>query len=177
MNIYNVLVMTADFNIRNSSWNLLFSFHSSHSDLLSDIADSLDLLLSNPTNQVPTGYSDNTNDANSVIDLMFLRPNFSEIDNHTIHPKLQYSLDHASLTADISIIKKFVLNKWYAIIKNSKEEDKFIIELIDAIKKINTEWLMNKESLKLAVQEFANKSDIIWYEHLKYVNITKHSKA
>jgi len=36
---------------------------------------------------------------------------------------------------------------------------------------------MNKESLKLAVQEFANKSDIIWYKHLKYVNITKHSKA
>jgi len=69
--------------------------------LLSDIADSLDLLLSNPTNQVPTGYSDNTNDANSVIDLMFLRPNFSEINNHTICPKLQYSLDHAPLTVDI----------------------------------------------------------------------------
>jgi len=80
---------------------LLFSFYSSHSDLLSDIADSLDLLLSNPTIQVPTGYSDNTNDTNSVINFMFLRPNFLEIDNYTIHPKLQYSLDHAPLTVDI----------------------------------------------------------------------------
>jgi len=47
------------------------------------------------------------------------------------------------------------------IIKNSKEENKFIFELIKAIKKIDTRNLMNKNLLELAVQEFANKSDII----------------
>jgi len=84
-------------------------------------------------------------------------------------------LDHALLTVDIFIIEEFVLDEWHTIIKNSKEKDKFITELIDAIKKIK--WLINKESLKLAVQEFTNKSDVICYKHLKYINITKHSKA
>jgi len=31
--------------------------------------------------------------------------------------------------------------------------------------------------LELAVQEFANKSDIIWYKFSKCINITKHSKT
>jgi len=174
-NICNVLVITGNFNIRDSSWDPLFYFHLIHSDLLSDIANSLDLLLSNSTNQVPTRYLDNVNDTNSIIDLMFLRPNYSEIDNHTIHPKLQYSSDHTLLTVNISIIKKFVTDKQYTIIKNSKEKDKFIAELIEAIKKINTKQLIDKDSLELTVQEFANK--VIWYKHLKCINITKHSKA
>ena len=103
--------MTGDFKIRDSSWDLLFPFHLSYNNLLSNIADSLNLLLSNPTIQVSTRYLDNTNDINSVIDSMFLRPNFSEIDNYTIYSKLQYSLDHALLTVDIFIIEEFVLDK------------------------------------------------------------------
>jgi len=110
-NICNILVMTGDFKIRDSSWDLLFPFHLSYNNLLSNIADSLNLLLSNPTIQVPTRYLDNTNDINSVIDLMFLRPNSSEIDNYTIYSKLQYSLDHTLLTVDIFIIEGFVLDK------------------------------------------------------------------
>ena len=82
-NICNVLVIISDFNIRDSSWGSLFSFHLIHSDLLTGIANSLDLSLSNPTNQVSTRYLDNAHDANSVIDLMFLRPNLLEINNHT----------------------------------------------------------------------------------------------
>jgi len=58
-NIHNILVMAGNFNIKNSSWDSLFSFHSIHSDLLNDIVNSLALILSNPTNQVPTRYSDN----------------------------------------------------------------------------------------------------------------------
>ena len=87
-NIQNVLIMTGDFNIKDNNYDSLFLFHSIHSDLLTDIMDSLDLFLSNSTNQVPTRYSDNANDSNLVIDLTFLRPNSLEIDNHTIHPDL-----------------------------------------------------------------------------------------
>jgi len=104
---------------------------------------------------------DNINDANFVIDLMFLRPNSLEFNNYTIHPKLQYLSNHTLLTVNISIIKEFVPDKQHMIIKNSKEENKFIFELIKAIKKIDTRNLMNKNLLELAVQEFANKSDII----------------
>jgi len=38
-------------------------------------------MFSSPINQVSTHYSDNMDDANSVIDLMFLKSNFSETDN------------------------------------------------------------------------------------------------
>ena len=47
------------------------------------------------------------------------------------------------------------------IIKNSEEENNFIIDLIESIKKINTEHISNRESLDEIVQEFANKSDIL----------------
>jgi len=66
--------------------------------------------------------------------------------------------------------------KRYTIIKNS-EEDKFIAELINNIKRLNTENLTSKVTLKQTVQIFADKSDVIWFKHSKLINITKHSKA
>ena len=129
------------------------------------------------TNQVSTKYSDNVNDANSVINLMFFRPNILKFDNYTIYPELRYSSNYALLIVNIPIIEEFILNKRHTIIKNNKEKYKFIFELIEAIKKINTKHLIDKDLLKLTVQEFANKSDVIWYKHSRYINTTKHSKA
>ena len=80
--------MTGDFDIRDNIWNSLISFNLIYSNLLVDVADSFDLLLSLSTNQVPTRYSDNVNNANFVIDIIFLRPNSLEFDNYTIYPKL-----------------------------------------------------------------------------------------
>jgi len=70
-----------------SNFNL-DSFHLIHSNLLINVTDSFDLLLSQSTNQVSTRYSDNISDTNSVINFMFLRPNFLEFDNYTIHSEL-----------------------------------------------------------------------------------------
>jgi len=72
VNISNLLIMTGDFNIRDSAWDLLFPHHSTFSDDLFTIADSFNLELLSPTNCVPTRYSDSNTRANSVIDLMFL---------------------------------------------------------------------------------------------------------
>ena len=72
VNIDNILVMTGDFNIRNSLWDPSFPHHSSISDNLLIIADSLNLALSSPSNPCPTRYSDTVGEANSTIDLMFL---------------------------------------------------------------------------------------------------------
>ena len=55
-NIYNVLVIAGDFS---NSWNSSFPFYLIHSDLLTEIADSFDISLSNPTNQIHTRYLDN----------------------------------------------------------------------------------------------------------------------
>jgi len=67
LNIRNLLIMTEDFNIHNSLWDSLYSFHSSISDNLFAIADSFNLFLSFPTEQVPTRFSDNANNLNSVL--------------------------------------------------------------------------------------------------------------
>ena len=72
VNIDNILVMTGDFNIRDSLWDFSFPYHSSISDDLLIIADSFNLTLSMPTNPVPTRFSDTVGEANLVIDLMFL---------------------------------------------------------------------------------------------------------
>ena len=49
VNINNIVLMTGDFNIRDSLWDLTFPFHSSLSDDLIIIVDSFNLALSTPT--------------------------------------------------------------------------------------------------------------------------------
>lgn len=135
----------------------------------------MDLCLSKATNQVSTRYSNNTNESNSIINLMFLRANLLELNNHMIHLEWRYLSDHAPLTVNIFINKEYVPTKRHTIIKNSEEEVKFIAELINDIKRLNTENLTSKVTLNQTIQIFANKSDIIWFKHSKLVNITKHS--
>ena len=77
--------MTGDFNIRDSNWDPLYLFYSIHSNLLIDITNAFNLLLSHSTNSISTRYSDNRNNSNSIIDLIFLKPKF---DNYTILPEL-----------------------------------------------------------------------------------------
>jgi len=50
VNIHNVFVMTRDFNIRNSNWDLSYPHHLAYSDILMEVADSFDLKLSSPVN-------------------------------------------------------------------------------------------------------------------------------
>ena len=40
-NIHNVLIIASDFNIRDNNWNLSYSFHSSHNNILIKIVDFL----------------------------------------------------------------------------------------------------------------------------------------
>jgi len=74
MNINKTIILTGDFNIRDSDWDPNLRHHSSHTDNLITIADSLDLELSPPLNPGPTGFTDNPCNTNSVIDLVFLPP-------------------------------------------------------------------------------------------------------
>ena len=72
VNLNNILIMTRDFNIRNSDQNLAYSYYFTHTNILIEITDSFDLRLSIPVNQALTQYTDNPNDSNSVINLIFL---------------------------------------------------------------------------------------------------------
>ena len=58
VNILNFLIMTGDFNIRDSIWDPSYPHHSSFSNNLMIIADSFNLELSFSTNHIPTKYLD-----------------------------------------------------------------------------------------------------------------------
>ena len=83
-NIHNVLIMTGDFNIRDSNWNQNYPFHSVYNDLLLDIANAFNLSLSHPTHFFSTRYVDNSENSNLIIYLMFLQPNTLKLNNHSI---------------------------------------------------------------------------------------------
>ncbi len=84
-NIHNLLIMTGNFNICDSLWNLSFSHHLTISDDLIVIADLFNLDLLILTNQVSTRYLDNPNDSNLVIDLIFLYSGSLELNSHSIY--------------------------------------------------------------------------------------------
>ena len=87
VNIDNVLIMTGNFNIRDHLWDPTFPHHSTISNDLFIIANSFNLSLSTATNPCPTRYSDVSGEANSVLDLMFLRNGSPELDSHHISPE------------------------------------------------------------------------------------------
>jgi len=72
VNIHSVLIITGDFNIRDSNWDPSYSFHSFHSNSLLNVMDSFNLKISCTNQQIPTHYSNNDSDLNLIIDLFFL---------------------------------------------------------------------------------------------------------
>jgi len=176
VNIGNILIITEDFNIRDSIWDSNFPHHSFYNNILFEVADSLNLELFRPTEQFPTRYSDNQQDSNLVIDLIFLRADSPEHNNYTIHPDWRLTSNHAPLTVNISIFKENFQTRKQMLVKNSKEEEYFLNELIKAIKKINSNNIQSKEALELVIQSFTNYTDRLWHKHSKYVIITKHFK-
>ena len=120
INIDNILVMTGDFNIRDSLWDYSFPHHSSISDDLMIIADLFNLTLSMPTNSSLTRFLDTAGEADLVIDLMFLRYGSSELNQHSIHPDCRLSSDHAPLTIIIPIVDEFINISKLSISPNSE---------------------------------------------------------
>ena len=108
-NIHNVIIMMSDFNIRDSIWDSNFLFHSSYSNSLFDIVNSFLLDISKPLENIPTRFSNNDHNTNSVLDLVFLCPSSSEFNCHCIHPNWRLSLDHAPITIEVSIYEEKIL--------------------------------------------------------------------
>ena len=175
--IYNVIIMTGDFNIRDSRWDPSYSFHSIHSDSLFDISDSFSLNISNPIENVSTRYSDNDHNANSVLDLVFLCPSFPEFNQHCIHSDWRMSSDHAPITIEVSICEERISLSWRSLAKGSNEEKQFIKDIILIIKNLNTSFILNAETLEEVVHRLASKVEESWQRNLKAVKITRHSKA
>ena len=177
VNILNLLIMTGDFNIRDSIWNPSFPHHLAISDDLMIIADSSNLDLSFPTHRVPTRYSDTAGESNLVIDLMFLQSGSTELNNHSIHPDWHLSSDHASLTVSIAINEKNIDSFRLTITRDSKEEVSFIKKVVHAIKSIDITDLSNFIKLEEVTNFLTSKIEYTWKINSKQVNITKYSKG
>ena len=100
--------MIRDFNIRDNKWDPSYPHYFIHADTLRKVADLFNLKLSMSIAQILIRYMDNSNQFNSMIDIMFLWANVKEFDTHTILPDLQSLSDHASLTVNIIIREKFI---------------------------------------------------------------------
>jgi len=159
LNIRNLLIITGDFNICNSLWDPSYSFHSSISDNIFVITDSFNLFLSFPTEQVPTRFSDNANNLNSVLDLMFLQCDSEEINSHVIHPDWWLTSDHTPLTITIPIIKEHITTHKRTLIKNSVEEDNFVNEVIASFSKVDTSNISSISDLDEIVLSWADIVD------------------
>lgn len=60
-------------------------------------------------------------------------------------------MNHVPLIVNISIMEEFIQEKQHTIIRNSKEEENFVPELINTIGNTNTLNMPNKESLETIV--------------------------
>ena len=63
------------------------------------------------------------------------------------------------------------------IIRNSEEEEKFIMKPMFTLGNINTADISSKGSLENIVQEYTRISNHTWYKLSKNINITKCSKV
>ena len=155
----------------------MFNHHSSISDDLFMIANSLNLDLSFPIDQIPTRYSNNTNDSNSVIDLMFPYCNSSEINTHIIYLEWRLMSDYTPLMITIPIIKKQITTQKRTISTNSKEENEFVKEVIIVFSNLDMSNISNAPELEKVVLNFANIVDHTWMKYSKLINITKQFKS
>jgi len=124
----NVIVITGNFNIRDSYWDPLFPHHLIHADHLLKIADLFNLERLLPINLVLTRYADNLNDSNSIIDLMFLRGYSEKFDTHSILLDMRDPFNHTFLTINIAIQEELIQEKRLSFYKRSEKEE-------DSIKK------------------------------------------
>ena len=175
-NINNIVLMTDDFNIRDSLWDSSFPFHSSVSDDLIILADSFNLALSSLTNPCPTRYSNMPGELNSVIDLIFLHFDSSKLDQHSILPESHLSSDHTPLKVTIPSSKEIVQTSKLILAPKSNQESGFIKDVISNFKGLDTTSIEDSNKLDQVIKQFGSIIDNVWTKNAKKSRISKHCK-
>ena len=129
-----------------------------------------------PTNPFSTRYSDTVEEANSTIDLMFLRCDSIGLNQHSIHPNWQLTSDHAPLSVTIPIVNEFITTSKLSIQQNSEQENVFIKEAISVFQNLDTLNISNKKCLKNTVNSLNLLINQAWNKNAKWSRITRYSK-
>ena len=145
--------------------------------MLFDIADLFSTALSKPTKNFPIRFSDNDQNLNSVLNLVFTRPSSVEFNCHYIYPDWRLTSDHALITVNVPIRNEYIPTKQWSLVKGSNKENQFIEDPIQFTKNLNTLSIQDTESLEEVVQLLTTNIENIWFKHLKTVNITRYSKV
>ena len=174
--IRNMIVMTGDFNIRDSDWDPNFYYYSVHSEDLLSVSDSLGLELSHPINPGPTRFVDNWHETNSVLDLVFMVPNNPGFGRYTLYPEICKPSDYVPLIITVGIKEENIDIVLQSIKKDSNEEKKFINSIKKNIKSLNIATIANKEDLQICINQLADIFSEAWAKHSKLKYITKYSK-
>ena len=90
-------------------------------------------------------------EANSTIDLMFLRYESSKINQYFIHPEWCLMSNHAPLSIAIPIVDKIINTSKFSIQQKSEQEIAFIEEVFSSFKNFDTSNIVNKECLEYMV--------------------------
>jgi len=176
VNIDNLIIMTGDFNIRDSLWDYSFPHYSSISNDLFILVDLFNLELLIPINPISTRYLDTSGMLDLVLDLMFLHSNSSKLNHYVIHPFWRLISDHAPFTITITIKEEYMMNTKLSLSKNSKQEEKFIKEVIYVFKSLDTTNLIDRELIEQIVDKLPTSIEQAWNSNTRRAKITNHSR-
>ena len=78
------------------------------------------------------------------------------MNNHSIHLEWRLMLDYTSLTIIIPLVKEHINTRKQTIVKNSDKEQKFIKDLSESLKKIDTSNIVDSLYLNRIINNFAS---------------------
>ena len=111
-----------------------------------------------------------------MIDLMFLRYDSSELDQHSIPPESHSSSDHAPLTVIIPLSEEIVQMSKLILTPKSDQESKFIKDVISKFKDLDMTSIKDIDKLERVIKQFGMFIDQAWTKNTKKSKISKHSK-
>ena len=134
------------------------------------------MVATTPINPCPTRYSETAGESNSVINLMFLHYDSSELDQHSILLESRLSSDHTPLTVIISLSEEIVQMSKLILTPKSNQESKFIENVILKFKDLDTTSIKDIDKLERVIKQFSTIIDQAWTKNTKISKISKHSK-
>ena len=120
--------------------------------------------------------SQTAGESNSVINLMFLCYDSSELDQHSILLESRLSSDHAPLTVIIPLSEEIVQMSKLILTPKSNQKLEFIKNIISKFKDLDMTSIKDIDKLERVIKQFGTIINQAWTKNAKISKISKHSK-